>query len=313
MRGVSQSIATWVLVACLPLVSFAEAPVVDDSENYAMLDIEPKAQAPANVNPGADEAQVSAPLGSAEDENEQPLAKDDGSAGALADNAELIDKLQALKQDVQELRGQVEVLTHDLKKLQEQQLTFYKDLDARIRGEKSTAAVAPAPSSTPSISGLPSASALGSGSLTDELKGVQQSQANQPKTLHLNPADEQVAYLAAYELVKGKRYNEALQAMQAFTEQYPDGGYAANAQYWLGELYMVKQDYPKAIAHFDIVLKQFPKSSKAAPSTLKIGYALAASGKEHEARKRLQDVISHYPDTPTAHLAKTKLRLMNAR
>lgn len=70
---------------------------------------------------------------------------------------------------------------------------------------------------------------------------------------------------------------------------------------------MVKNNYPRAIEHFETVLKQFPSSSKAAASTLKIGYALAASGKENEARLRLQQVLKNYPDTPTAQLATTKL------
>ncbi len=43
---------------------------------------------------------------------------------------------------------------------------------------------------------------------------------------------------------------------------------------------MVKHNFAKAITHFELVLKQFPGSSKAAASTLKIGYALAASGKD---------------------------------
>ena len=32
----------------------------------------------------------------------------------------------------------------------------------------------------------------------------------------VNPADEQISYLAAYELVKNKRYDDALNAMQYF-------------------------------------------------------------------------------------------------
>ncbi|MBY0378010.1 MAG: tol-pal system protein YbgF, partial [Gammaproteobacteria bacterium] len=122
-----------------------------------------------------------------------------------------------------------------------------------------------------------------------------------------NPADEQISYLAAYELVKNKHFDDALTAMQTFITQHPHGGYTANAQYWLGELYLVKHDYPKAIEHFELVLKQFPSSSKAAASTLKIGYALAAAGKDNEARARLQQVLKTYPDTPTAQLATIKL------
>jgi tol-pal system protein YbgF len=123
-----------------------------------------------------------------------------------------------------------------------------------------------------------------------------------------NPADEQISYLAAYELVKNKKYDDALSAMQNFVAKYPQGGYTANAHYWLGELYMVKKDYSEAIKHFDIVLEQFPSSSKCSASMLKIGYALAASGKTTDARTKLLEVLKKYPDTSTAELASTKLQ-----
>ena len=56
-----------------------------------------------------------------------------------------------------------------------------------------------------------------------------------------------------------------------------------------------------------MVLRQFPSSSKASASMLKIGYALAASGKRKEAIARLQQVMKSYPDTNTARLASAKL------
>ena len=138
-------------------------------------------------------------------------------------------------------------------------------------------------------------------------KGVAVQQPVSNNAAHTNPADEQISYLAAYELVKNKKFDEALIAMQTFVTQHPQGGYTANAQYWLGELYMVKKNYPEAIEHFEVVLQQFPSSSKSAASLLKIGYALAASGKKQDAIIRLQQVVKNYPDTNTAQLAKTKL------
>ena len=136
---------------------------------------------------------------------------------------------------------------------------------------------------------------------------IQPMGASQPR---MNPADEQVRYLAAYELVKNKQFDEALSAMQAFVAQYPQGGYTGNAHYWLGELYMVKSDNTKAIEQFNIVLQQFPSSSKVAASLLKLGYALAASGKTAEAREKLNEVIKKYPDTTTAELASAKLEAL---
>ncbi|KTD17482.1 tol-pal system protein YbgF [Legionella jordanis] len=291
--------------ACfLPIQVFAEAPVVDDSENFAILDEQQAA---------AEQPVAKAQLDDINNEEEIALAQD--NRDSTTPNAALLDKIQGMQQEIQELRGQLEVQAHDLKALQQQQLSFYKDLDARLRGSGSksgqSAQLSPEPKAATELS--LGATESKSPPLSGETKGKLAPPAQQiivapsnPVTRG-NPADEQISYLAAYDLVKNKRFDEALTAMQHFISQYPKGGYTANAQYWLGELYMVKNNYPKAIDHFEIVLKQFPSSSKAAASTLKIGYALAASGKVEEARLRLQEVLRNYPDTPTAQLATTKL------
>ena len=276
--------------ACLlPFNVFSEAPVVDDSENFALLDEQQAAY----------EQPVARQQGHANDSDEESALANDNSApsngnSGSGNNAVLLDKVQGLQQEVQELRGQLEVQAHDLKLLQQQQLTFYKDLDSRLRNAPVKAAQ-DAP-----IVGMPTDAKI-------PPKGVAVQQPVSNNAAHTNPADEQISYLAAYELVKNKKFDEALIAMQTFVTQHPQGGYTANAQYWLGELYMVKKNYPEAIEHFEVVLQQFPSSSKSAASLLKIGYALAASGKKQDAIIRLQQVVKNYPDTNTAQLAKTKL------
>lgn len=284
--------------ACLlPFSVFAEAPVVDDSENYALLDQQ--------------QAAVERPVA----HEESALARDheEISSNSNGDNGLLLDKLKSLQQDVQELRGQLEVQAHDLKLLQEQQLAFYKDLDARLRNDAPKIA-----KNEPRVD-LPIAAkpAVEEPAVQLEIDKTtkakpQQAQPIASNPVRSNPADEQISYLAAYELVQNKHFDEAMTAMQSFVTHYPQGGYTANAQYWLGELYMVKKNYPEAIKHFEVVLQQFPSSSKSAASMLKIGYALAASGKKNEAIQHLQKVVKNYPDTNTAQLALAKLESLNS-
>ncbi|QRN02888.1 tol-pal system protein YbgF [Legionella sp. MW5194] len=305
MMSAHQRLLALFFCCLLPLHSHAEAPVVDDSENFAILD-----EQQAAMEQSVAKAQLDM-------DEEIPLAKDDNQGNG--DNAELLDKIQGMQQEIQELRGQLEVQAHDLKLLQQQQLAFYKDLDARLRNNPAVAKSAQA--STPAAP-----TELSMGSTAPAVKTPEPAPtpvatpAPQPTPTPVaaavpgksNPADEQISYLAAYELVKNKRFDDALTAMKNFVTNYPQGGYTANAHYWLGELYMVKKNYPEAIQHFDVVLKQFPTSSKAAACSLKIGYALAASGKPAEAKSRLQQVIRNYPDTPTAQLAAAKLKSLNA-
>lgn len=269
---------------CLVSINaLADIPVIDDSDNFAMLE---EQQDELASPPLADSPTTNA------QEEESPLAYEEmDNQTAHIDNGELLEKLQFLQQELQELRGQLEVQAHDLKLLQQQQLAFYKDLDSRLHAPDEK-----------------------NGQKINDAEGSAANKATQPSAApikhhgtHTNPADEQISYLAAYELIKNKQYEDALMAMQAFINQYPQSGYTANAQYWLGELFLIKKDYPQAIEHFEAVLEQFPTSSKSAASMLKISYALAAVGKTDEARQKLQQVIKTYPDTNTAQLAATKL------
>jgi len=287
IRNLSLAIS---LIMALSQPLIAAAPVVDSSENYAMLnpgetpsDEQPLAEAPIDTN----EAESQAVVTPSEPENTEvetaPLAQDNSDD---RDNVSLLNKLQTLQQEVQELRGQLEVQAHDLKLLQQQQLTFYKDLDARLHNLTSNA------NDQPNNQKINTSPVIGQE--------------------HGNPADEQISYLAAYELVKSKQVDEGIPAMQTFLQKYPKGGYAANAQYWLGELFLLKKNYPQAIHHFETVLQEFPSSSKSAAAMLKLGYALADSGRKNEALQQLEQVIKKYPDTNSAQLAKEKLTLLRS-
>ena len=295
----------FILIACftclLPFNAFSEAPVVDDSENYALLDEQQTAlESPVVKTQGRDYG----------NDEETALANDNletGTSNSRGNNASLLDKVQGLQQDIQELRGQLEVQAHDLKLLQQQQLTFYKDLDARLPNTPAKVAQNPSPNH---LSIVPTPNTANPLPQAKPQAALIAPVANNPA--RNNPADEQISYLAAYELVKNKRFDEALMAMQTFVAQHPQGGYTANAQYWLGEIYLLKKSYPEAMQHFEIVLQQFPSSSKTAASQLKIGYALAASGRKQDAIQRLLQVVKSYPDTNTAQLAKAKLDALNS-
>ena len=302
-------IQRFILAACfttclLPFSAFSEAPVVDDSENYALLDEQQAAESRPVVKTQNNDYGNDEETALANDNVETSSNKSSSNNGGS-----LLDKVQGLQQEVQELRGQLEVQAHDLKLLQQQQLTFYKDLDSRLPNASAKAAQN-APNSGLSI-GTPASNTLSPAAVNPAKIGLNTPAI--PSNLgRTNPADEQISYLAAYELVKNKHFDEALTAMQTFVAQHPQGGYTANAQYWLGEIYMVKKSYPEAMQHFETVLQQFPSSSKAAASQLKIGYALAAAGRKQDAIQLLQQVVKNYPDTNTAQLAKAKLDALNS-
>jgi tol-pal system protein YbgF len=309
IRACQRNIA--ICIACLlPFMLRAEAPVVDESDHFATYDQQPAADdqplAREHTRRSVREEEVT----DSNFDDEKPLARDTTRPGSN-NNASLLGKVQNLQQELQELRGQLEVQGHELKLLKDQQLAFYKDLDARLHNTTSSAPAtistnsSAQPASPPVPPNHTSAATAATPSTTTVIP------VSNHATQSNNPADEQIRYLAAYDLIKAKRFDDAITAMQSFINQYPKGGYTANAHYWLGELYMTQKNYPDATTQFTAVLQQFPSSSKAAPSQLKLAYALASSGKKQDAMVQLKQIIKQYPDTHTAKLAENKLISLN--
>jgi tol-pal system protein YbgF len=290
----------------LSVYAIAETQITDESDNVMILD---EQQATQEL-PVAQE--------SLRDSNseEKPFAQDDDLSAT--NDVDFIDQIQQLQKDVQELRGQLDIQTHELTLLRQQQLSFYNDLSTQINRFTVQKTVVPSIDKT-SLSNLddhqkiPKAIMSIDSESTSNKLDVSVTSNSIPKmpSARINPVNEQINYLAAYDLVKSRQYDNALVAMQNFVNRYPDGGYTANAHYWLGELYLVKKDYVHAIKQFDIVLKKFPSSSKSAACALKIGYALAACGKKMQAIQQLRNVVKNYPNTPTAQLAASKITIIN--
>ncbi len=295
------------LAACfcaliLPLNAFCAVDVVDDSENFALLEEQQVTESPV-AHDDNDITYTNTQKRSTYTQDEPALARDDISPDQLKNESNLLNKVQGLQQEIQELRGQLDIQAHELKLLQEQSLAFYKDLDARLRGAPAKEATT-TPATPLNMDSAPSQVEPN----TSATPPIAES-TNTP-VARTNPAEEQINYLAAYELIEKKQFDKALFAMQTFVNKYSRGGYTANAEYWLGELYLVKKNNAQAIEHFNVVLNTFPTSSKCAASLLKIGYAYAAQGNISDARLKLQEVIKKYPDTPTAKLATTKLNTL---
>lgn len=115
-------------------------------------------------------------------------------------SAQLYYQLQILQREVQELRGMLEEQAHELKQLKQQRMDDYLDLDRRLselQGKDSA-----------SVDGSPSAAPAGKDELSD--------------------------YRAAIDLVlKQQDYDRGIDALKQHLDTYPNGRYAANAQYWL--------------------------------------------------------------------------------
>ena len=191
-------------------------------------------------------------------------------------HSERVAKVDSLQEQMQTLRGQVEQMQHDLQVMQTQQKKMYDDLDKRLGSKSEVVAETNSKSksaeqdsadttdaSTPAVSddtpGLtPSAkSAHQSTAKAAPTKPAAADAANQP-----NVAEEQQIYQTAYNFIKAKQYNEAVNALQDMLKKYPSGQFAANAHYWLGELYGLLNKPDLALKEFTAVIKTFPDSPR---------------------------------------------------
>ncbi len=108
-------------------------------------------------------------------------------------------------------------------------------------------------------------------------------------------------------VLKQREYDEAIPAFRGFIKQYPDSTYAANANYWLGQLLYNKNDFELAEQAFDTVVNRFKESNKRADSLVKLGMIAEKSGKTPSAKVYYLQVIQEYADTAAARLAQQQL------
>jgi tol-pal system protein YbgF len=124
----------------------------------------------------------------------------------------------------------------------------------------------------------------------------------------VDPAAEQQAYRAAFDLLKGGQFNEATTALTQFLSDYPNGRFADNAQYWLGESYYVSRQFDPALQAFQALLTTYPDSPKRSHALLKIGFIHDEQGRPDQARAVLTDLVQQYPQSTAASLAEKRLK-----
>ncbi|KXU37490.1 hypothetical protein AXE65_03145 [Ventosimonas gracilis] len=204
--------------------------------------------------------------------------------------AELFLQLQQLQEEVARLRGLLEEQQNALSKLQRENLERYQSLERRLASAGANSSKA---SATPSKA-------------TDAVKpaAAPPKEADEPVDLE----QEKLYYDAAFDLIKTRDFDQSEQALSGFLHRYPDSQYAANAQYWLGEVYLVKGQPELARAAFAKVVKNWPKHAKVPDALYKQADATQRLAQNEQARRLLREVIEKYPNSSAAKLAQRDLQ-----
>ncbi len=188
-------------------------------------------------------------------------------------------QVQGLSDNLEEIKSRLGKLNQQITDLQ----NTVQSLDAKISGGATpagtapaggTAAVAPTGAAMPA-SGAPSADTL---------------------------------YSNGYRDLQTGKYDLSRQEFLDYLKYYGDTDLASNAQFYLGEIAYAQKQYADAIAQYDRVLTNYPKSFKLAPARLKKGMAQLELGQKTQGIRELREVVKRYPGTEEERRARAKLR-----
>jgi tol-pal system protein YbgF len=210
--------------------------------------------------------------------------------------------------DLRSLHGQLEQVQHDLATLQQQMQQQNGDLDARLKRLEG-GAQPPAAGADPNAAGAVPGAAVAPPPAASAVPAAQpdvQQQAPAPASNSAS-ADEEAIYLKSFDQLRGGKYDAAIAGFRNMLGKYPQGNYADNAWYWMGESYHVKGDDTNALKAYQSLLQQFPASPKVPDALLKTGVIYQGQSKTAQARDAYQKVLKQYPSSSAAGQAKTRL------
>jgi len=208
-----------------------------------------------------------------------------GCAAVTGSNDELTRRVDYLRQDIEALTKQQQVLTGEIEKLQGR---LGSAPDASPNASRPETALAP-----PAQPGVESLS-------VDRL-----SPAPAAEVQNL-AADPSALYKKGLELMGGGQYPEAQAAFADFIVEFPQSDLADNAQYWIGECFYSQKDFKEARDAFRAVSDHFPFGNKVPDALYKQALCERQLGQDDQAQATLKKLVEEFPSSEAAVKAGNK-------
>ncbi len=213
-------------------------------------------------------------------------------------NVDLLNQVTELRREVQALRSQIEELQQQTEQLRANNRTQYLDLDGRLN--RLEGAGLPAP-----VEGVGAAAPVGGAPAPRPADNAPR--VHGAAGLIANTAGERAAYETAFDALKSGNYARSAELFQDFLRVHPEGVYAPNARYWLGESYYVTQNYELAREQFQSLVARYPTHDKTPGALLKIGLSQYGLRDLDGAEATLSQVAAQFPGTDAARTAEDRL------
>lgn len=116
---------------------------------------------------------------------------------------------------------------------------------------------------------------------------------------------EEASYKEALNLVLSGKTSQGIAKFRNFLQEYPNGKYTANADFWIGECLYSQGKYKEALDQFQIVNSEFPNHHKNADALLKAGMSLSRMGDKAAAAEKFRLLLNSFPNSDAAKRART--------
>ena len=201
---------------------------------------------------------------------------------------DLLSQIDRLNEELNKLKGELDVAQHNIEVSQQRQKDLYADTDGRLRkiesGNASPANTAPENKEPPAQMSIATAEA----------------------------SAESKAFDSAQALLQAGKYKDAFDAFDKFLQTYSNSKQVPNAQYGLGFSQFSLKNYKAAIATQQKLISQFPDSAKVPDALFNIANCQIQLSDIEGAKKSLRDLIAQHPTSELIPNAKRRLAVLES-
>ena len=212
-------------------------------------------------------------------------------------------QLEALQNEIQNLRGLVEEQSYEIRRMQQDQRDRYLDLDSRVSelfsyhlGQQPVGVQPATPVQTGQAAGqAPPAGGLAQPGIAPQAATGNNTAAAPPL---VSPQNEQELYRQALNLLlEQEAFQDSVNLFQQYIDVYPQGRYFTNSLYWQGAALHLLGNYTQAIGVLQRLLEEYPQDPKAPTAMLRLGTVYNEMGDRNRAIDYWQRIQQAYPDS----------------
>ncbi len=214
--------------------------------------------------------------------------------------AKLSADVDALRQEIRDLQGQVEVARKESADALDE---VHRTRVAVAQGATAAAASGAGNSGTAGADEAGQTAVVGGAGLATDAGAAA-----------TKPDEELAGYQAALDAWRTDQYGECIERFTGFLQAYPTSGYADDAAYWLADCTYKNGEFKRAVVRFNAVVSVYPESPKAPDALYRQGESLLKLGpKFHEAARTVfRRVQKDYPDSERSVEAAQQLERLGS-